>query len=401
MESLHTDNHNCERAATTVVTDNQPFPEDVKVFNSDQLTIANPKTKVKKQKVVIDSVEGFISHSIQAKKAVFNDHLLRSLKGKTYIPEEASNQLVLQAFEIDLTLELSRQFMLAALHAYTYPRVSESLRMLAKAVICRRLSATILSEETLFPLDPENSFKFREICSRVTKLLDENTSHLKTLEKDNKTNKDKTNNTSELEKLKNNGKALKNAVYASAAWRIINRVETLDQIVCGLHQLFLSYKYEVRQREIDIISMLCGGPLEKQGISALLDYHLIVHEQEKQKNNEYSTKLTRSESIIKLKQQTIDEQAANIEELSSNINLLKQELAELQEQRHIDLIHFKDEKEQQRSHTLKTLENDNLLISESLVALTREPPKVSVAQNYMSRVNESLKNEICYLKDQK
>lgn len=399
MDSSQTDK--LERAATTAVIGNQLIPEDVSILNSNQLANTNPKPKVKKEKVVIDSVEGFITHSIEAKKAVFNDHLLRSLKGKANIPEETSNQLVLQAYEIDLTLELSRQFMLAALHAYTYPRVSESLRMLAKAVICRRLATTILSEETLFPLVSENSFKFREICSRVTMLLDENTSHLKSLEKDNKINKDKTCNTSELEKYKNKDKALKNAVYASAAWRIINRVETPDQIVCGLHQLFLSYKHEARQREIDIISMLCGGSPEKQGLSALLDYHLNVYEQEKQKNSEYSTKLTRSESIIKLKQQTIDEQTAKIEEQSSNINLLKQELAELQEQRHIDLIHFRNVKEQQRSHTLKTLENDNLLISESLVALTREPPKVSVAQNYMSRVNESLKNEIYYLKDQK
>ena len=363
------------------------------------------KEKKKKEKLVIDSVESFITFSIKQKKVVFNDHLFRAIKDQSHLQDDVRVQLLEQLTMQDHSLDLSRQLMIAALNAYSYPRVTEMLREFAKRAICSHPVFTHSSENDIFPHSSENIVKFVGLCSRLTRLLDDKYRIIKTFqkEKDKKGKKESDSSTekNESETLKIEIKAIKNTIFASAAWRILCRIESSDQILAGLQQTFFSYKPEARQRDIDLTSMLCTGTPDNSGFNALISYQSSMYEQEKQKSTNYSVKLNRTEAMLESKQAALDETLIKNKELLSSISCLQQEVTSLKEQRNVDLVHFNDEKEQQRAHTLKKLENDVLLIAESLVALTREPPKISVAQNYMGSVNESLLKEISYLKEQK
>ncbi len=352
----------------------------------------------KKGKLDFDSMESFLRKTLKSRRMSINPRTLRVLKEKPTIDNDFRLSFLEEAARVDTTLEIARQLMLASLQSFSYSQVMESFMDIARDIIINHPSVKTLSQDELFPSpDKENAPKFYDVCRKIVRLREDVELQIKLFVKEKKRG-EASSETSINIKSKDDVKALENALWAAAFWQILHRITSAEDVVSVLSQEIFPCKSEGREKINNLLTFL-GTCHDRYGLAALLGWFFERFEQEKARNNYLAAQKTKSETECQTAKDELRLAFEKISNLEVQLNATQTELASEREQRRIDCIHQKDAQEQQRVHTLQVLESDIQLISESLVALTREPPKAKVAQNYMTSVFESLNEEIKYLKE--
>ena len=354
--------------------------------------------KKKPVKPIIDSMESFLLVLLKNHRFSTNEQIFRVLKGNASLALDARDRFLGDAIIVDPGLELGRRLMLAALQAYCYPRVTETLRDIARDLVMQHPAIKNMSANELFPAEGDVTAPRMLQISRKLGQLRQEAEHQRKIRAKKKTDQKTPADMQIEDPHKDDSKALGNAIFAAAFWRVSLRLAGIEEILGCLHQELFSCKSDERQVGIDLLSFLSNCQ-DLNGVSALMGWYA-----ERVKQEGASTAFLVSQGAKKeaeLGKVTAERDAAQtkIKELEGLITNLDAALVEEKEQRTTECLHLRGNQEKQRVHTLRTLDSDIQLISESLVALTRVPPKVAVVHNYLTRVFESLGSEISYLKE--
>jgi chromosome segregation ATPase len=201
-------------------------------------------------------------------------------------------------------------------------------------------------------------------------------------------------------------RAFDNLIFVAIAWRFDQGgIDEAQLIALGRQSLFPGEVTSEQERAIALLRLFASLN-EKKGLGALLRY---LHDESSEERNallqarrdfeqcaEEVTGLEREKDALTDTKEDLEQQ---LEQRAQEILALQAEIQRMKESANVSKVHYVDDLLTLRSGMLNTLVKERERLSESITALSREPPKVDVARAYLGAVQDALIKEINRLKE--
>lgn len=350
------------------------------------------------------SVEALIAAALKSRKVPLALEELRRVKDQPHISAEAHPRLLAEAEKQDETLDIARQLMVASLVMAGYPMVADELREFARVVLVHHRCLQGIGETECFPpKDGANPDELGRLLARLREQRDTTVRLAVAAVKQSGVDREGAKSDDAAQALR---KARDNAMIAMVLWRYGNKSLPASEAVAALQESVL-YTGRMFDREVEAQSLrLLASTQDKTGVSALVQWfsERLMGERRSsddirrllQRDQHDAAELRRENAALTLREAALEEELGTAK---SRVAVLKAEIERMNEDAHVKGVHHTDDLSRLRSRVIRLLEDEMLHLSESLTALSREQPKVSVAREYLSIVHDRLAEELKRLKE--
>lgn len=342
----------------------------------------NIKPKDKEQQR-IESLADFLEHFYVGKtKSSLGEATLRKLVKNSRIEDVRRYELLALAEENDPILEKSLNLMLLAADLNGYRGIEEQLRYFAAEVGRRVQGQGKRSFESWLPRTTDDGLTLDAMASEVREAM--------------QTVADSEVQAADKKKAQ---KRLEHGFYLACQWRLYQGASPRE-LVGVLRRSLLSPHPLMRERSDGLVRLLASQPFgDVPGLTWLLDDHarIVQHadsrvEQLERDMRHLAAAKSQAEEQLKAYEIELSDKTARLDELQA-------QLVAAQEQSRIKDVHSNDDLSRLRGQVLRVLNSEMPILQDVLIALDRDPPKVTVAREYLGSVVEKLNKEIGRIKD--
>jgi len=345
-------------------------------------TASKPKLR-DKDPLKIEGLADFLAHFYAGKtKSLSSDATLRKVWKNAHIEDARRYELLELAQESDPTLEKSLNLMLLAADLNGYRGVEAQLRFFAAEVGRRVNGQGKYSLESWLPRTVDDGLSLEAMANEVREAIRTVVvSEAPTAEK------------------KKAQKRLECGFYLACQWRLYQGTPIRELVGVLRRSLFAPSALQ-RERSDGLVRLLASQPFaDVPGLTWLLDDQArMVHQA-----NARTDQLEREMRQLAVAKSQAEERLKGCEaELAAKtirLNELQAQLDAAQEQSRIQEVHSNDDLSRLRGQVLRVLNSELPILSDVLIALDRDPPKVAVAREYLGSVVEKLNKEISRIKD--
>ncbi|MBD1294344.1 hypothetical protein IDX03_30020, partial [Pseudomonas aeruginosa] len=138
---------------------------------------------------------------------------------------------------------------------------------------------------------------------------------------------------------------------------------------------------------------------EVPGLAWLLDDQARMVQQADGRADKLEREMRQLAAAKSLAEEQLKACEAELADKTARLNELQAQLGAAQEQSRIQEVHSNDDLSRLRGQVLRVLNSEMTILHDVLIALDRDPPKVTVAREYLGSVVEKLNKEIGRIKD--
>lgn len=353
----------------------------------DAVTEATPdaasiKPKDKEQQK-IESLADFLEHFYVGKtKSSLAEATLRKLVKNSRLEEVRRYELLALAEENDPTLEKSLNLMLLAADLNGYRSIEEQLRYFAADVGRRVVGQGKYSLESWLPRTTDDGLSLEAMASEVLEAMQRVTaSEVPAPDK------------------KKAQKRLECGFYLACQWRIYQGTAT--RALAGvLRRSILAPNPLQRERSDGLVRLLTSQPFgDVPGLTWLLDDQARMVQQADARAEQLEREMRQLATAKGQAEEQLKACEAELADKTARLDEIQAQLGAAQEQSRIQEVHSNDDLSRLRGQVLRVLNSEMPILQDVLVALDRDPPKVTVAREYLGSVVEKLNKEITRIKD--
>ncbi|OBY91001.1 hypothetical protein A6723_020535 [Pseudomonas sp. AU11447] len=343
-------------------------------------TISKPKDKEQQK---IESLADFLEYFYVGKtKSSLADATLRKLAKNARIEEVRRYELLALAVENDPTLEKSLNLMLLAADLNGYRGVEEQLRYFA-ADIGRRVNGQgKYSLESWLPRTSDDGLSLEAMANDVREAMQKvAASEVPAPDK------------------KKAQRRLECGFYLACQWRLYQGIAPRE-LIGMLRRSILAPNPLQREQSDGLVRLLASQPFaEVPGLAWLLDDQARMVQQADGRADQLEREMRQLAAAKSLAEEQLKACEAELADKTARLNELQAQLGAAQEQSRIQEVHSNDDLSRLRGQVLRVLNSEMPILQDVLIALDRDPPKVTVAREYLGSVVEKLNKEIGRIKD--
>jgi hypothetical protein len=346
----------------------------------DTASILKPKDKEQQK---IESLADFLEHFYVGKtKSTLPEATLRKLVKSSRIEDIRRYELLALAEENDPTLEKSLNLMLLAADLNGYRSIEEQLRYFAAEVGRRVQGQGKRSLESWLPRTTEDGLSLEVMANEVREAVQ----------------KVAASEVSAPEKKKAQ-KRLECGFYLACQWRLYQG--TAPRELAGvLRRSILASNPLQRERSDGLVRLLTSQPFgDVPGLTWLLDDQARMVQQADARADQLEREMRQLAVAKSQAEEQLKACEAELADKIARLDELQAQLGAAQEQSRIQEVHSNDDLSRLRGQVLRVLNSEMPILQDVLIALDREPPKVTVAREYLGSVVEKLNKEISRIKD--
>ena len=343
-------------------------------------SFAKPKDKEQQK---IESLADFLEHFFVGKtKSSLADATLRKLVKNARIEEVRRYELLALAEENDPTLEKSLNLMLLAADLNGYRSIEEQLRYFAAEVGRRVQGQGKRSLEYWLPRTTDDGLSLEVIANEVREAMQKvAASEVPAPDK------------------KKAQKRLECGFYLACQWRLYQGT-ALRELAGVLRRSILAPNPLQRERSDGLVRLLASQPFgDVPGLSWLLDDQARMVQQADARADQLEREMSQLAVAKSQAEEQLKACEAELADKTARLDGLQAQLGAAQEQSRIQEVHSNDDLSRLRGQVLRVLNSEMPILQDVLIALDREPPKVTVAREYLGSVVEKLNKEISRIKD--
>ena len=337
------------------------------------------------EKKEIESCDEYLEAYYSGKLKSLSEKTVHLIKGKAPSTTGLRATLIDHAVKSDFALEKTRSLFVFSLNAGGYSGLGRTLRDFAKDVVMRHPVMGSQDSEKWFPVTSHNdAANVKTLWAGVGIVEPETAPETSTEDEQSK----KTSSTD----IK---KARRNAFLCAVIWRFAERQTTFAESFRSLRSTIFQTSPDDKDVEEKLLHFLVlSQEKDRSGIAAFAQWFHDQTIQVQKQAEQYKQRL----DSLQLQKQELDE---SLSAKKNEIILLNEQLSTLQlqvdanvEEIRILKVHTKDDLERQKSRTLRTLEDEIPVLADCLTALTRDPPKLEVAKEYLGTALDTLNKEL-------
>lgn len=343
-------------------------------------SISKPKDKEQQK---IESLADFLEYFYVGKtKSSLADATLRKLVKNARIEEVRRYELLALAEENDPTLEKSLNLMLLAADLNGYRGVEEQLRYFA-ADIGRRVNGQgKYSLESWLPRTSDDGLSLEAMASDVREAMQKvAASEVPAPDK------------------KKAQRRLECGFYLACQWRLYQGIAPRE-LIGTLRRSILAPNPLQREQSDGLVRLLASQPFaDVPGLTWLLDDQARMVQQADGRADQLEREMRQLAAAKSQAEEQLKACEAELADKTARLNELQAQLGAAQEQSRIQEVHSNDDLARLRGQVLRVLNSEMPILQDVLIALDRDPPKVTVAREYLGSVVEKLNKEIGRIKD--
>lgn len=346
----------------------------------DTASILKPKDKEPQK---IENLADFLEHFYVGKtKSTLAEATLRKLVKNSRIEEVRRYELLAFAEENDPTLEKSLNLMLLAADLNGYRSIEEQLRYFAADVGRRVQGQGKRSLESWLPRTADDGLSLEAMANEVREAMQKVTaSEVPTPDK------------------KKAQKRLECGYYLACQWRLYQGTAPRE-LVGVLRRSILAPNPLQRERSDGLVRLLTSQPFgDVPGLTWLLDDQARMVQQADARADQLEREMRQLAAGKSQAEEQLKACEAELADKTARLDELQAQLGVAQEQSRIQEVHSNDDLSRLRGQVLRVLNSEMPILQDVLIALDREPPKVTVAREYLGSVVEKLNKEISRIKD--
>lgn len=343
-------------------------------------SISKPKDR---EQPKIESLADFLEHFYVGKaKSSLAHATLRKLVKNARIEDVRRYELLALAEENDLTLEKSLNLMLLAADLNGYRSIEEQLRYFAAEVGRRVQGQGKRSLDSWLPRTTDDGLSLEAMANEVQEAMQKVTS-------------------SEVpaSDKKKAQKRLECGFYLACQWRLYQGTAPRE-LVGMLRRSILAPNPLQRERSDGLVRLLASQPFaDVPGLTWLLDDQARMIQQADARADQLEREMRQLATAKSQAEEQLKACEAELADKTTRLDELKAQLGDAQEQSRIQEVHSNDDLSRLRGQVLRVLNSEMPILQDVLIALDREPPKVTVAREYLGSVVEKFNKEISRIKD--
>lgn len=340
----------------------------------------------KKKKKIIISIDEYLELFYTGKVKSLPEESLRSIGTNVSVSTEQRAGLIDKSIKADFSLDKTRQLFVLTLNDSRFTGLAKSLREFAKDVVCRHPVMGTQDIETWFPsLTHNDTSNIKQFWSGFVN----NAASMKSGVQGEADRSGKKANIAEIQK------ARTNAFLCATVWRYAQQQSTFTEFLRSLRSTIFESSSDSKVIEVNLLSYLVSAAdKDRHGIA---DFFKWFHDQTIHVQNLADSYRQRLETLQAHKNE-VDEllhaKDEEIEGLKQQIAGLNAQVSAANDEIRVLKVHSKDDLERQASRTLRALEDEIPVLTDCLTALSRDPPKVDVAKEYLATVLDTLNREL-------
>lgn len=345
-------------------------------------TASRLKLKDKEQQN-IESLADFLEHFYVGKtKSSLADATLRKLFKNARIEDVRRYELLALAEENDPTLEKSLNLMLLAADLNGYRGIEEQLRYFAAEVGRRVQGQGKRDLESWLPRTADEGLSLDGMASDVREAMQKvSASEVPAADK------------------KKALRRLECGFYLACQWRLYQGMAPRE-LVGMLRRSILAPSPLQRERSDGLVRLLASQPFsDVPGLTWLLDDQARLIQQSDARADQLQREMRQVAVAKSQAEEQLKACEAELADKTARLNELQAQLGSAQEQSRIQEVHSNDDLSRLRGQVLRVLNSEMPILQDVLIALDREPPKVTVAREYLGSVVEKFNKEISRIKE--
>lgn len=372
--------------ATPVASDFVPeasVAEPCEAIAETSLETASISKLKDKEQQKIEGLADFLEHFYVGKtKSSLADATLRKLVKNARIEEARRYELLALAEENDPTLEKSLNLMLLAADLSGYRGIEEQFRYFAAEVGRRVQGQGKRSLESWLPRTTDDGVSLDAMASEVREAMQKVTaSEVPVADK------------------KKAQRRLECGFYLACQWRIYQGIAPRE-LIGMLRRSILAPNPLQRERSDGLVRLLASQPFsDVPGLTWLLDDQARLVQQADARADQLEREMRQLAAAKSQAEEQLKACEAELADKTARLNEFQAQLGAAQEQSRIQEVHSNDDLSRLRGQVLRVLNSEMPILQDVLIALDREPPKVTVAREYLGGVVEKLNKEISRIKD--
>ncbi|HBO5516277.1 TPA: hypothetical protein L4559_005207 [Pseudomonas aeruginosa] len=194
-------------------------------------------------------------------------------------------------------------------------------------------------------------------------------------------------------------KRLECGFYLACQWRLYQGTAPRE-LVGVLRRSILAPNPLQRERSDGLVRLLASQPFgDVPGLTWLLDDQARMVQQADARADQLERELRQLAVDKSQTEEQLKACEAELADKTARLDELQAQLGAAQEQSRIQEVHSNDDLSRLRGQVLRVLNSEMPILQDVLIALDREPPKVTVAREYLGSVVEKLNKEISRIKD--
>ena len=348
---------------------------------------ADSAEKNKKRK--IESCDEYLELYFSGKVKSLGDEIISTIGSNSSVSTSKRAVLIDGAIKADFTLDRTRTLLLLSLHASTYSGLAKSLREFVRDIVGRHPVMWDQSLDVWFPRSTnEDTWNPKLAWSTFASKASKN------LASDDDDSKDKKTSPADIQK------ALRNAFLCACVWRYAEHLVSFPEFLRSMRNSSLQSSTEAGDLEREVLNYLVS--LQDKDRSGAADFIRWSYDQTVRFQNMAEQYLSRCESLQSQKNELgeiLEIKDHEIQTVNQEVTALRARIASMEEEIRIHKVHSKDDLERQSSRTLRALEDEIPVLTDCLTALTRDPPKVEVAKEYLATALDTLNDELKILRE--
>ncbi len=340
------------------------------------------------------SIEDFIKLFYSGKIKSLPDRLARTLTEKVSGQSISRLELIKDCLNHDNSLEKTKRLLILTLGLKGHPKLERTLRDVVRNII---LSHPEMSDQVLdnwFPFSGANQPKnINDLWLEFA--VKARSNHLPS----SKENSEKDAEGKKIS-LEDPQKIRRNAYVSAAVWRFAERFVNFPELIRELRSTIFvppTTKEEIEPKSLECLATNHDGK-ERDRIAALIKWFYDQSDTLRKQADQDRRRADALQASLNQSNDSITVKELEIGNLKLEIDNLRTQLDVAHEHARVQGIHLRDDLRKQHGRTLRTLEQEVPMLQDTLKALERDPPKVTIAKDYLAWVIDNLTNELKHLR---